>query len=77
MNSFAPFSSLLHSGTKHLLSDYGFAIRSQARLFIKPNRVRILRTALSLPVALHPALLRRSYFQLPTWQLRPDWTFTS
>ena len=76
MNSVAPFLSL-RSGAKHLLSDYGFAISQQARLFIKPNRVRLLRTALSLPVALHPALLRRSYFQLPAWQLRPDWTFTS
>ena len=30
-----------------------------------PNRVRFLRTSSSSPVALHPALRRRSYLQLP------------
>jgi hypothetical protein len=37
---------------------------SQLVVVPPPNRVRLLRTASSLPVALHPASRRRSYFQL-------------
>ena len=41
-----------------------FAITQQARRRSTPNRVRLLQTASSLPVALHPASRRRSYPQL-------------
>jgi hypothetical protein len=49
------------SGTdRHL----GFAFTEQARRGNRPNRVRLLRTGRSPPVALHPASQRRSYLRL-------------
>lgn len=45
-----------------LLPDFAFS--QPARRRSTPNRVRLLRTASSPPVALHPASLRRSYLQL-------------
>lgn len=42
----------------------GFALNPQARRHTSPNRVRLLRTDRSLPVAPHPASRRRSYLQL-------------
>ena len=41
-----------------------FAMNEQARRHTPPNRVRLLRTASSLPVALHPASRRRGYLRL-------------
>ena len=43
----------------------------------QPNRVHFLRTALSLPAALHLASRRRSCFQLYTFHVSVERTFTS
>ena len=43
----------------------------------QPNRVHFLRTVLSLPAALHLAFGRRSCFQLYTFHVSVERTFTS
>jgi hypothetical protein len=54
----------------------GFALHSQARHDSRPNRVRLLRTGRSPPVAPHPASRRRSYLQLRSPEPTPARTCT-
>jgi hypothetical protein len=61
------------SGTdRHL----GFAFRLKARHVHRPNRVRLLRTGRSPPVAPHPASRRRSYLRLQCPDRASTGTFT-
>jgi len=52
-----PFPVCIHHGS-------GFAHRSQARQLHRPNRVPLVRTGRSPPVAPHPVSRRRSYGRL-------------
>ena len=52
--------------------ELGFTIGSQARHSIRPNRVRILRSGGSSPVASHPASRQRGYLQLRAGERLPD-----
>jgi len=53
-----------HSPNQRVRCVSGFAFSQRARRRVLPNRVRLLRTASSPPIALHPVSQRRSYLQL-------------